>query len=251
MQRDRSYEAFQDDEQRFERRPSLWIEPLGDWGQGSVQLLEIPSDAEINDNILAYWRPKAPMAAGTRSGFGLPAILVLDAARAAAARRSSPRPGSAAASVGRRRRFFVDFTGDMLGRARSCGSEARADRWSRVDPQPSKLWPYPERKMVRVAFELDPGNENACEMRLDPRSRRKADQRNMALSLDTISRADANVTAFQRASAPTCRRNARLDDADPVAAALVDGRGAKAGRRPSRTRPRGSHGCSCLAARSR
>ena len=69
LQRDRSYEAFQDDDQRYERRPSLWIEPLGDWGQGSVQLLEIPNDAEVNDNILAYWRPKLPMAAGSEVAF--------------------------------------------------------------------------------------------------------------------------------------------------------------------------------------
>ena len=51
------------------RRPSLWIEPLGEWDQGSVQLLEIPTDAEINDNILAYWRPKAPIAAGSEVPF--------------------------------------------------------------------------------------------------------------------------------------------------------------------------------------
>ncbi len=29
-----------------------------------------------------------------------------------------------------------------------------------------RVWPYPERRIVRVSFELDPGNENACEMRL-------------------------------------------------------------------------------------
>ncbi len=69
LQRDRSFEVFQDDEQRFDRRPSLWIEPLGEWDQGSVQLLEIPTDAEINDNILAYWRPKAPLAAGSEVPF--------------------------------------------------------------------------------------------------------------------------------------------------------------------------------------
>ena len=97
LQRDRSYEAFQDDEQRFERRPSLWIEPLGDWGQGSVQLLEIPSDAEINDNILAYWRPKAPMAAGAEVSFAYRQYWCWHAARAAAPRDRSPRPGSAAA----------------------------------------------------------------------------------------------------------------------------------------------------------
>ncbi len=69
LQRDRSFEVFQDDEQRFDRRPSLWIEPLGEWDQGSVQLLEIPTDAEINDNILAYWRPKAQLAAGSEVPF--------------------------------------------------------------------------------------------------------------------------------------------------------------------------------------
>ena len=42
--------------------------PLGDWGQGSVQLLEIPNDSEVNDNILAYWRPKLAMNAGTEDG---------------------------------------------------------------------------------------------------------------------------------------------------------------------------------------
>jgi glucans biosynthesis protein len=40
--------------------PSLWIEPLGDWGRGSVQLIEIPTDDEIHDNIVAMWVPEQP-----------------------------------------------------------------------------------------------------------------------------------------------------------------------------------------------
>jgi glucans biosynthesis protein len=28
------------------------------------------------------------------------------------------------------------------------------------------MWLYPERKVARVAFELDPGGETACELRL-------------------------------------------------------------------------------------
>jgi glucan biosynthesis protein len=31
VQRDRDYAAFEDDVQRWERRPSLWIEPLSTW----------------------------------------------------------------------------------------------------------------------------------------------------------------------------------------------------------------------------
>src|SRR3546814_7605612 len=64
MQRSRSLEAYNDLEARYERRPSLWVEPVGRWGAGSVQLLEIPTDDETADNIAAFWRPKAAWRAG-------------------------------------------------------------------------------------------------------------------------------------------------------------------------------------------
>jgi glucans biosynthesis protein len=164
LQRDRTYEAFQDDDQRFERRPSLWIEPLGDWGQGSVQLLEIPTDAEINDNILAYWRPKAPMAANTEIAFAYRQYWCwTPPERPPLAAVSATRVGRG--SGGRRRRFAVDFSTEALG------DNLPTDLRSVLTVGPGtfqnlKNWVYPERKTVRVAFELDPGNENACEMRL-------------------------------------------------------------------------------------
>jgi glucans biosynthesis protein len=164
LQRDRTYEAFQDDDQRFERRPSLWIEPLGDWGQGSVQLLEIPTDAEINDNILAYWRPKAPMAANTEVAFAYRQYWCwTPPERPPLAAVSATRVGRG--SGGRRRRFAVDFSTEALG------DNLPTDLRSVLTVGPGtfqnlKNWVYPERKTVRVAFELDPGNENACEMRL-------------------------------------------------------------------------------------
>jgi glucans biosynthesis protein len=58
MQRQKDFFAFQDIESGFERRPSLWAEPIGDWGEGSVQLVEIPTKEEVHDNIAAFWRPK-------------------------------------------------------------------------------------------------------------------------------------------------------------------------------------------------
>ena len=164
IQRERSYEAYQDDDQRFDRRPSLWIEPIGEWGQGTVQLLEIPSDAEINDNILAYWRPKNVMAANTEVAVAYRQYWCwLPPERPPLAIVTATRVGRG--SAGRRRRFFVDFTGDMLGDA------AVADLKPVLAVGPGsihsvKVWPYPERKTIRVSFELDPGNDNACEMRL-------------------------------------------------------------------------------------
>lgn len=64
IQRQREFAGYQDLEARYERRPSAWVQPLGDWGKGHVQLVEIPTDAESNDNIVAYWRPEAGLSRG-------------------------------------------------------------------------------------------------------------------------------------------------------------------------------------------
>ncbi|PBK52783.1 glucan biosynthesis protein D [Pseudomonas syringae pv. actinidiae] len=64
LQRDRNFDHYLDGV-HYERRPSLWVEPLGDWGEGAVQLVEIPTDDEIHDNIVAMWVPKKPAGPGT------------------------------------------------------------------------------------------------------------------------------------------------------------------------------------------
>jgi glucans biosynthesis protein len=61
MQRARAFSDYEDNEVRYDNRPSLWIEPLGQWGAGHVELVEIPTDEEINDNIVAYWQPEQPL----------------------------------------------------------------------------------------------------------------------------------------------------------------------------------------------
>jgi len=64
LQRDRVFDHYLDGV-AYEKRPSLWVEPLGDWGEGAVELIEIPTDDEIHDNIGAFWVPKAPAKAGS------------------------------------------------------------------------------------------------------------------------------------------------------------------------------------------
>ncbi len=58
VQRDRDFDHYQDLEARYDLRPSAWVEPQGPWGRGRVELVEIPSDDEINDNMAAYWVPE-------------------------------------------------------------------------------------------------------------------------------------------------------------------------------------------------
>lgn len=63
MQRDRNFDNYRDGV-RYDRRPSLWVEPLKPLGDGAIELLEIPTDDEIHDNIGAFWVPAKPPKAG-------------------------------------------------------------------------------------------------------------------------------------------------------------------------------------------
>jgi len=63
-QRDRDFRHYLDSQSQFQRRPSYWVQPLGDWGKGGVELVEIPTDEEIHDNIVAYWVPAQPAERG-------------------------------------------------------------------------------------------------------------------------------------------------------------------------------------------
>ncbi|WP_434570190.1 glucan biosynthesis protein G [Pseudomonas sp. Z3-8] len=58
LQRGRDFSHYEDLDDRYEKRPSAWIEPKGDWGKGTVDLVEIPTADETNDNIVAFWSPE-------------------------------------------------------------------------------------------------------------------------------------------------------------------------------------------------
>lgn len=64
MQRDRDPAHYLDFEADYEQRPSAWVEPSGNWGKGTIQLVEIPSQQEIHDNIVAFWVPEKPVEPG-------------------------------------------------------------------------------------------------------------------------------------------------------------------------------------------
>lgn len=57
LQRGRDFSSYEDLKDRYDLRPSAWIEPQGDWGKGKVELVEIPTPDETNDNIVSFWTP--------------------------------------------------------------------------------------------------------------------------------------------------------------------------------------------------
>lgn len=69
MQRHAHFDSFNDSEARYDKRTSLWIEPLEDWQDGSVVLVEIPTRQEVHDNIVAYWQPATAMHPGNSYSF--------------------------------------------------------------------------------------------------------------------------------------------------------------------------------------
>jgi len=69
IQRDRDFANYQDDGAFYNKRPGIWVEPKGNWGAGAVQLVEIPTEDETHDNIVAYWRPDRDIHGGDNLSF--------------------------------------------------------------------------------------------------------------------------------------------------------------------------------------
>ncbi|WP_069307104.1 glucan biosynthesis protein [Methylobrevis pamukkalensis] len=120
MQRDRSFENYQDDGVFYEKRSSVWIEPKGGWGDGTVQLVEIPTDDEIHDNIVAYWVPLTPAKAGDAVAIDYKVHWLADEPHPpAVARTVSTRVGMGGVPGQPRPKgvvkFVVDFEGGVLG----------------------------------------------------------------------------------------------------------------------------------------
>jgi len=161
VQRSRLQSDFQDFDAQYERRPSAWVEPQGDWGAGSVVLVEIPSGRETNDNIQAFWRTGQPLTSGHPAHFAYRIIwcaeppLPKSIGKAVATR-------SGASLDGKRRVFLLDFVGAgekvdglRLELSSSAGRITNATVMSNS-----------ELHGLRASFELDPRDADLVELRL-------------------------------------------------------------------------------------
>jgi glucans biosynthesis protein len=163
LQRTRVLDAFDDDDAHWEMRPSLWIEPIGDWGEGEVILLEIPSDSENNDNVIAQWRPKAGLVEGATVSFAYRQFWCwTPPARPNLATVASSRAGK----IGKRRRFIVEFVSDLFADPQKAAEASASIEASPGQIVATRLYPYKERRSIRVVFDLDPGSDSYSELRL-------------------------------------------------------------------------------------
>lgn len=177
VQRARRFEDYEDLEAHYEQRPSGWVTPSAGWGEGAVELVEIPTAFEYFDNIVAYWRPEAPLAAGQAHGFSYRLSWCDDAPASdlLTVHKSRIGAGSHAGWV----RFVIDFAGDP-GRSleKVAGNSAiLSDAPSFAVPDidlsasgGAVLYPVvqlnPHVSGARVTFELDPRGSREIELRL-------------------------------------------------------------------------------------
>ena len=161
VQRSRDQSDFQDFENQYERRPSAWIEPKGEWGPGGVELVEIPSGRESNDNIVAFWRP----AQGLQAGHPLSLAYRLTWLAQPALPKGMGEvvaTRSGASLDGKHRVFILDIVGageKTEGLRLDLG--ASAGRISNVS-----LVSNAAMHGLRASFEVDPSNADLIELRL-------------------------------------------------------------------------------------
>jgi glucans biosynthesis protein len=161
VQRSRQQSDFQDFDAQYERRPSAWVEPQGEWGAGSVELVEIPSGRETNDNIVVFWRPTSPLTPGHPAHFAY--RIIWNAEPALPKSLGKTVASRSGASIdGKRRVFLLDFVGAgekvdglRLDLNSSAGRISNATLMSN-----SAL------HGLRASFEIDPRDADLIELRL-------------------------------------------------------------------------------------
>ncbi len=170
MQRSRGFDAFQDLEAHYEKRPSLWIEPIGDWGPGAVHLVEIPSKAEINDNIVAYWRPAAPLPGGSEYVLNYRmkwdnAPMPLPGLATVLRTKSGAGPNLALGIPTTKRLYVIDLIGEPLQNLPPDAVLEPVIEASSGEISSPVVQANSETGGHRMSFELKPGDAAAIELR--------------------------------------------------------------------------------------
>jgi periplasmic glucans biosynthesis protein len=174
VQRNRDFFGYLDMEAEYHRRPSQWVTPLdGDWGVGGVELVEIPTGDETNDNIVAYWVGDAPFPAGDQRRYRYRLTLFDDVppgdppARVVRTRSGwGAVPGVAEPPPQSLRRYIVDFAGgefDAKDPGDGIQPSLEASAGTITDLRVRRL---PEGAGWRATFLLDPEGGRAADLRL-------------------------------------------------------------------------------------
>jgi len=174
VQRDRDFESYLDLEAQYHRRPSEWVEMgEGDWGSGGVELVEIPTPSEYNDNIVAYWLPDEPFRAGDERAYQY-RLSTFDGRLEEQALAQVVRtrvgsvllPGETARVSAGPRRFIVDFRDDGAIDQASPTLPAAVLSTTSGDVSQPIVQRLPEELGYRASFTIEQVDERPPDLRL-------------------------------------------------------------------------------------
>jgi glucans biosynthesis protein len=162
-QRDRGFSAFEDLANRYERRPTAWVEPKGGWGEGYVELIEIPATEEIHDNIVAYWKPARALEPGASHRF-VYRLHWTDQVPAAWAGAHVRKTYVSSTRKDNTQLFVIDFEGPAVRELRDLPVAELGVSAGAVTNLVVQR--HPEISGVRVSFELNTAGTEVAELRL-------------------------------------------------------------------------------------
>jgi periplasmic glucans biosynthesis protein len=150
------------------------VTPLdGDWGVGGVELVEIPTGDETNDNIVASWVGDAPFPAGDQRRYRYRLTLFDDVppedppVRVVRTRSGwGAVPGVAEPPPQSLRRYIVDFAGGELGALDPDAGVQPSLEASAGTITALRVRRLPEGAGWRATFLLDPEGGRAADLRL-------------------------------------------------------------------------------------
>jgi periplasmic glucans biosynthesis protein len=168
IQRDRAFAAFLDDENEWQRRPSVWIEPIGKWGQGEVTLVEIPAASQNNKNIACYWRPKPALAAGSEGSFAYRQFWTWrPPGRPDGAMVTTSRVGRISGDTSEAKiRFLLQFEGGQLSDPAKAATIVPTIWSSGGKVSALRTYRTPRHGSMRVVFDLETGGQPLVELRV-------------------------------------------------------------------------------------
>lgn len=166
MQRERRFVEYEDLEALYHQRPSLWVEPIGDWQRGSVVLVEIPTDQEIHDNIVCFWAPREPIPAASEFTYTYRLYWAWQAPKMP----EGPivvRTLTGSSADEQRRHFVVDYAMPDGSFVPVEEIEASINTWPAGLVRNQTVRGNPELNGMRVSFELITEGAELIESRID------------------------------------------------------------------------------------
>jgi len=169
MQRNRDFGNYQDLFRRYDKTPSVWVQPTGPWGEGEIHLVELPTENEYNDNIVAFWNPKEQPQALKPYSFSYTLKWGLTESDM---KINLEKDKVVATRIGvdardpKVKQFAIDFAGPRLKRftpenppqaITSCSANAGISD--------SQIFPLPDNGSWRVIVKLEPHNQDPVDIR--------------------------------------------------------------------------------------